>query len=407
MTVETVLADPEAEAALIGAMFRDTALSVNLGVEPGDFHVDANQRLWALAQRAHRAGRPFAVSTVVAEIPQLGDYLRACSDLPDLPEDIRRHAATVRDMAARRRLRAMALAAAEESASCECSVDELVAGLIRDVGRLTRSRSARGKRAAAEAVTATLTMPLPSYATGLRGFDEAIGGGLFAGKTYGVAARKKVGKTVLLGTVSHNLNAREVSHLFIALEMSDEEIEMRNMARHLRINPSRFLESADLWGSDLKRDAARYVASVPDATVYEHVPGASLDEVRRMVAQAVVAHGIKGVILDYWQLVGGKAKNETEEFHLRSVAQWLADTCRRHGLWSLVAAQVNQEGNTRGGEGLKLACDCYFTLHREKGETWAWMQMEESRYVRYQDVGSKAQPALKFVETGPYFADAA
>ena len=79
-----------------------------------------------------------------------------------------------------------------------------------------------------------------------------------------------------------------------------------------------------------------------------------------MVGRAIVRHGIKGVILDYWQLVGGKVRNESEEFHLRNIAQWLADTCRKHSIWALVAAQVNQEGNTRGGEGLKLACDVYF-----------------------------------------------
>ncbi len=71
----------------------------------------------------------------------------------------------------------------------------------------------------------------------------------------------------------------------------------------------------------------------------------------------------------------------------------------------LVAAQVNQTGNTRGGEGLKLASDMYFTLHREKGAQGAWLEMEETRYTLYTDVGSAQEPGLWLSKTGPHFVD--
>ena len=244
---------------------------------------------------------------------------------------------------------------------------------------------------------------MPCYQSGLTLLDRVIGGGFFPGKCYGIAARKKVGKTVLLGTISHNLNRAGVPHLFIAAEMSDSEIEQRNMARELGINSVRFLKRDR---QSLHAPAQAYAAAVPDATFYERAPGATLDEVRRMVARAVIQRGIKGVILDYWQLVGGKERHETEEYHLRAVAQFLADACRRHGIWALVAAQVNQDGNTRGGEGLKLAVDVYFTLHRDKDSDHAWLEMEESRYVLYANVGSPDVPGLRLNKLGPFFEDA-
>src|SRR5262249_15203950 len=158
--------------------------------------------------------------------------------------------------------------------------------------------------------------PAVIYPTGLAALDEAIGGGLIAGKLYGISARKKVGKTVLLGTLSHNLARAGVSHLFIALEMSPEEIEQRNAARELGINSIAFLKEPT---KDLARRVAEYACDLGETAFYESAPGATLDEVRRMVSRAVVQHGIKGVILDYWQLVAGKARNETEEYHLRNV----------------------------------------------------------------------------------------
>jgi hypothetical protein len=48
--------------------------------------------------------------------------------------------------------------------------------------------------------------------------------------------------------------------------------------------------------------------------MYEHRPGASFGTLRSLIGWARLK-GIKGVILDYLQLVGGKKANETEEYH--------------------------------------------------------------------------------------------
>ena len=122
-------------------------------------------------------------------------------------------------------------------------------------------------------------------------------------------------------------------------------------------------------------------------------PGISFPQLQTR-ALAGIAAGAKGTIIDYWQVVTGKATNESEEFHLRTVAQWCADIARKTGTWFLMAAQINQEGNTRGGEGLKLACDQYYQLHREKREPGAWLHMEETRYTPYQDIGDDTVPGL-------------
>jgi replicative DNA helicase len=311
-----------------------------------------------------------------------------------------KHVAAIKDCAGRRKLHGLVQWLGEQVIDREKSLEELTAELVSAASKIISGRDARGKRRVANDVAASLSKPLPCFQTGLSRFDQVIGGGLIAGKAYGIAARKKVGKTVLLGTISHNLNRREVPHLFIALEMSPEEIEQRNMAREFHINSVKFLKDDR---SRLARQAAEYATTIPDFTVYEHAPGASLDEIKRMVSRAIVQKGIKGVIVDYWQLIAGKARHETEEYHLRNAAQWLADVCRREGLWVVIAAQVNQDGNTRGGEGLKLSVDVYFTLHREKDADRGWLEMEESRYVLYANVGNETAPGLLLNKNGPYF----
>ena len=84
----------------------------------------------------------------------------------------------------------------------------------------------------------------------------------------------------------------------------------------------------------------------------------------------------------------------------------LTDLTRREGVFVIVAAQVNQDGNTRGGEGLRLACDLYSTLHRDKDDDGAWLEMGEIRISFYRNVGSKIDPGLILDPHGPHFRDA-
>ena len=106
--------------------------------------------------------------------------------------------------------------------------------------------------------------------------------------------------------------------------------------------------------------------------LYEDAPGLTFDGLKDMVSRAVAKGKIKGYILDYWQLVGGKPKNKNTAEHLDEVAQWIADFARKHNIFAVVAAQINQEGNTRGGEGIRLAFDQVYQINREQGREEAW-----------------------------------
>lgn len=398
------LCDPEAEVIVIGAVFRNNALVAELDLQESDFSKTLHQSLWSLAKNLVEKGGQFAVGPLVNDNPKLGDYLREVANFSSpVVFDIQGAAKTVAELGARRRLLAATQEFIENVKDISLLPEEAVASFQSKAMKELKREGALHKQRVAEIVYENLKHPLPCYSTGIKELDYVLSGGLFAGKCYAIAARKKVGKTTLAGTISHNLNQGGIKHLFIAGEMSPVEIEHRNMAREFKINSVHFLTASR---TNLIRRVGEYAATVPNSMVYEHAPGLSFDDLRRIVASARTQYQVTGVILDYWQVVTGKLKGETEEYHLRAVAQWLADECRRQNLWSLVFAQVNQDGNTRGGEGLKLACDVYFTLHREKDETSAWLEMEESRYVLYANVGSESVPGLILDKYGPFFYDA-
>lgn len=314
---------------------------------------------------------------------------------------------TILDLANRRQLLAMLDDARDDAASfaLDRGAEEIAAELGARLGGITGVASGISKRSAAEAICEDLKKPRVVYCTGISTLDAALQGGLLPGRLYGIGARMKAGKTLLLGSISHNLNCDGVRHQFIPLEMGSKEIEQRNIAREGGFNSILFLtgERADF----VLRKTGEYAATIPNNTIYEDAPNATFERLRQLVARGI-AQGAKGVFVDYLQLVHGRGKGETEEQHTREVAQWLAGVARKFGVFIVLACQLNQDGNVRGGEGLKLACDAYFTLEHQEGRSdlpGRWMVMHHSRFSLNEHVGSESMPGLwRHDKAGPYFS---
>ena len=245
-----------------------------------------------------------------------------------------------------------------------------------------------------------LKKPVERYSTGMSKLDKAMGGGLYAGFTYGFAGQEKMGKTTMAHTISKNLADQGITHMYAALEMGSEQIEQRNLSRDMKINSLKFLDQ-DLF---LKTSLDNVKAN--ENIIYLDHPGATLNDILGQVNIASVRHGIKGVIIDYWQLIEGQGSRESEERHLRRVAQRIADYGRKHGLWIILLAQLNDEGKLFGGKGLKKACDQLFYIMEASDQhpLGRWLKMDASRYTPKADLGTAEEPSVFMdMRHGPYF----
>lgn len=244
-----------------------------------------------------------------------------------------------------------------------------------------------------------LELPKACYATPLKKLNTALGGGFYEGFTYGLCGKEKAGKTTLAHSISDRLDC---PHLYLALEMGAAQIEQKNVAGDIGINSLAFLDRPD--------DLGERTAALParDNVFYLDAPGMALDEIIQNIGLAKIKHRIKGFILDYWQLVGGQQRGESEEKHLRNVAQGLADYARKNALWCVILAQQNKDGQLFGGNGLRKACDQLYMIetcgdHITYGR---WLKMDASRYTFREDVGSENNPCFVLnVKQGPRFED--
>jgi len=243
--------------------------------------------------------------------------------------------------------------------------------------------------------------------TGIPRLDTALGGGLHQGRLYAFAARMGHGKTLTLGTLARNVASPDCRALYVCMEMGQEEIAQRMLCADLEENAVRFLKR------DRPDFVERFIEHAPNANqhlLFVDRPGLTHDGLMNILAQHAVREGVKVFFVDYWQLVGGQKQGETEVAHLQRVAKDMADFVKQFKVTIVTAAQINREGHTRGGDGLKMACDLYLHMHivpsveNMNKPTEIWMGMEKTRYTVTKDIGSEEQPAFFIDKRGPVLA---
>lgn len=249
-----------------------------------------------------------------------------------------------------------------------------------------------------------LKLPRIFYQTGLKTLDMLMGGGFIPGKCYAFCARKKTGKTMLASTMAFNLAKQGVPMFFMACEMSPKEIHQRNLARAMDVNSSAFLHS-DAWDK-LSKKLAEVCVSDFGNIHYFSGSGCTFEQMKRELYRAVYRLGVKVFFLDYIQLIGGQKRGQSFAEHMDEVSQWLAEFCLQENVAGCVIAQMNQTGNVRGGEGLRLAFSQVYELKKcENLDNGYWLDMMDTRYTKWGTIGTEDSPGLTMDNAGPHFKE--
>lgn len=383
----------EAEEQLLGSLIYKNSAIMDLEIRPEDFSLPFHSFIFTEMERIFSEKQSF----VVADFEHT-DYMRALADAVVIAStaNIKSHAGQIKEL--KRKRDVMAAVEYAQANIANYTSSEIIAQInTMLIESVDCSSLKTGDEIYMEILT-ELDLPPLFCPTGLHGLDVAMAGGLYAGFTYGLAGAEKAGKTTFAHTISSNLSESGHRHLYIALEMGAKQIEQRNIARKLKTNSLNFITKRDQMRNDISN------ATPSKNTIYLDAPGADLNEILSKIGIARMKYQIKGFILDYWQLVEGKDNRETDEKHLRNVAQTIANYARKHGLWCIMLAQMNKDGQLFGGNGLRKACDqLYFIETPEGSEHQRWLRMDASRYTPKADIGSEECGAFSLEsKIGPY-----
>jgi len=202
------LVNYEAEQALLGAILTRNEIWFEAAavIRPEHFADALHARIFDAIGRTMKTGATANVITIKAEFetdPALvghggAQYLaRLAASVVTLLNAGTDYGEVIRDLWMRRELIARADDLRAAAADTDRPADELMASAVSELTALSGEgkQTAISKRAVAESLVEAIQKPALCYSTGLEGLDDAIGGGLYAGKLYGIGARKKVGKT--------------------------------------------------------------------------------------------------------------------------------------------------------------------------------------------------------------------
>jgi len=408
--------DIELEAQVLGAVLSDNMLFKDCCFLDGsEFSEPVYGELWSLVSSMIMNGEAATPATIAVKLgPRLEeiggrDFLSGLTGFGQMiAPAIQDAAEQIRQLSQWRRLNNLGNDILEWSRRQSMSADEAFSALLREAETAIQSgrSTARTKRqVASDAITEAMTNHEPTP-TGIDSLDFLMHGGLIRKRMYGLGGFLGRGKTILLGSISDNINARNHRHLVISLETPPEDMEIRNCARHLDLNAAQIFDAGDPLHKRFVVNAQRYVDQLPDNTIYEYMPGATMEDVHRTIIRAAHRFGIEGFILDYWQLIGGRERGQNEREHMRNVANRLAAICRRENIWGLVAAQTDQNGRLEISEWLKVAASLYIALRRDENDSIAHFVTEKSNYTRYADTGNQHIPGMIFDQAGPHFRSA-
>lgn len=348
----------EAEQALLGSVLLDNAAFDRVSdiVSAEHFYRVEHREIWSVLVRQIMSHRTADALTVFDALGRDLEYLTALTSSVSSSRSARRYAEIVNEHWRERRLITIGdeivgdAYNAPDSGTCAERVDKAVTALLgvsaandlrepRSIDQILGPWVDRLNDAASSEVELGI-------ATGLRNLDKLTSGGMRRGELWVVGARPSMGKSALSLTIARNVAQRH-RVLFLSQEDSEDMLVSRLVASAGRVN------LADLRNP---RHAPQEAWSGVTEGVEQLTPlhlsiddqaGLTLMDVRRKIQQAKRRGGVDLVVVDYLQLMQGKA--ETRNRELGDIANGLKTAAKDFDITILLLSQLSRKADERSG----------------------------------------------------------
>lgn len=188
-----------------------------------------------------------------------------------------------------------------------------------------------------------------------------------------IAAYSGNGKSCLATSVAYNCASTGVPIAYYSLEMNKKELIARTIARICEIPTERLLYHK-MSKTEMKRFdmAAVQLDALP--LFFDERATISIETLLMSIRQMVRQKHIKGVIIDYLQILSqtGKPKNQTDEAFLGEVVRNFKNVAKQMGIWIILLSQISRNREStepkdsylRGSGQILETCDNCVLLYR-------------------------------------------
>ncbi|MEE8410836.1 MAG: replicative DNA helicase [Myxococcota bacterium] len=352
--------DTDAERSVLGAMLldRQAMLEAIEVLDQDDFYRPAHAKIFEAITNLFERNEPVDEVTVAAELKTLGhlESVGGRAGLSLITESVPtaanavHYSRIVRSRALTRRLISastmIATSGYEASADIEMLLDDAEAKIF----EITRDREHKGFVPIKEVVKDAFKRieklyerkeSITGIGTGFVDLDR-ITSGLQPSDLIIVAGRPSMGKTALALNIAQNAAIRHQQPVAVfSLEMSKDQLVTRMLCSEGRIDGHR-LRGGFLKESDWPR-LARAAGSLAEAPIYIDDTGAlSILEMRAKARRLQAEKGLALIIVDYLQLMRGRAGSDGREREISEISRGLKALAKELAVPVMALSQLNR-----------------------------------------------------------------
>ena len=185
--------------------------------------------------------------------------------------------------------------------------------------------------------------------TGFEKLDELTSG--FQNKDLVVvAARPSMGKTALALNMAEHVAVKAGRTVGVfSLEMSKEQLFLRLLCAHARVN-AHHLRTGRLGRDEWTRLTLAF-GELTDAKIFiDDTPGITIFEMRAKSRRLKAERGLDLLIVDYLQLVRGRARYENRTQEISDISRSLKGLAKELGIPVIALSQLSRAPEQRGGD---------------------------------------------------------
>lgn len=184
---------------------------------------------------------------------------------------------------------------------------------------------------------------------------DALTSGLQPSDLIIVAGRPSMGKTALaLNITQHAAIEDGIPSAIFSLEMSKEQLALRLLCSEAKVDAHR-LRGGFLSETDWPK-LTRAAGSLSEAPIFiDDTPGLTVLEMRAKSRRLKAEHNLGLVVVDYLQLMRGRANSETREQEISDISRSLKALAKELRLPVIALSQLNRKVEDRGDRRPQLA----------------------------------------------------
>jgi replicative DNA helicase len=355
----------EAEQSILSAILIDnnTLPEVLEILSDQDFYREAHRKIFKAMVELFERNEPadlVTLTNLLKERSQLGSlggasYLAELVDAIPMAVNAAHYAKIVQEKASLRRLIEQAASISSRCFEDKGDVEEILDFAERSIFDISENKIKPSFYVLGDILTDTYKAVEEAYEnkllvtgipTGFRGLDEKTSG-FQPGDLIIIAGRPSMGKTALALNVARNasLETGEAAAVF-SLEMSKEQLSLRMLSAEARIDSSR-MRGGFLSEGDLAR-INRAAGALYDIPIYiDDTPAISALEIRAKARRMKMDKGVGIVIIDYLQLMRGRASAERRDLEISEISRSLKALAKELNIPVVALSQLNRKVEER------------------------------------------------------------